>query len=133
MSAVLEFRPVGASEPAPVPTPSLARSALPGPDSALAKSCRLGGDGPDLPPLDPHLRNTPIERLRAMFVHCLAQGLLEKDTRWVQSDAFITVCEYAGLEGATPSRIRELYLSGQMNFKAISYWGLGRQVGGIDA
>lgn len=130
MSAVLEFRPYGASEPAPLPTPSAAPRAAPTPDSALAAPCREGGDGPDLPPLDPYLRNTPIERIRAMFAQCLAQGLIEKDTRWVKSDAFLTVCEYAGLEGSTPERIRELYLSGQLNLAALSYWNTGPKMRG---
>lgn len=120
-NAILEFRPVERAAPEPARFPDLAPKSALRADSGLAGLCPPRSAGPDLPPLTPRLSNTPLVRLQSLFAYVLVKGLTEKDTPWVNSQDFDAVCEYAGLQGATPDRIRDLYNSGLMNFKRISY------------
>lgn len=127
---VLDFRPVGASEPETLPEPSAPAFAAPGGYSSLPGPGLVGpgspkSDGPELPPMDPRLANTPIERIRTMFVYVIVRGLTDGDTPWVNDPAFFQCCEYAGLEGATPQRIRDLYNAGGLDVQRLRYCLVG--------
>lgn len=77
--------------------------------------------GPELAPLAPHLPHTPIENLRSLFVHAVVQGLKDRDSEWVNSPEFITVCTYAGLEIDTALRIRRLFNRGRIDMRKLEY------------
>lgn len=72
--------------------------------------------------MDPRLRNTPIERIQELFAYVLVHGLCEKDARWVNSPDFLRVAEYAGLQGDTPQRIRDLFNCDRIDFQRLRGW-----------
>jgi hypothetical protein len=108
--------------------PDLSPKTPAGPDSGLPRGWSAeGAPGPELPPMDPHLRNTPLVRLQEMFAHVLIQGLKDRDTAWVNDPAFLLVCDYAGLQGDTPLQIRALYNEGKLNMARLLWWNAGAQ------
>ena len=127
MENVLVFAPVERVARVELPSPRSAPATAPRADSGPGSGWQTGSVGPDLPPLTNGLIHTPIERLRSMFAYCLVRGLMDQDTEWVNDPAFLVVCEYAGLQGATPERVRDLYNSGKLDFKRLQYamcgWG----------
>ena len=121
MENVLVFAPVERVARVGLPSDPGAVSTPPRADSGPGSGWQTGSVGPDIPPLTNGLIHTPIERLRSMFAYVLVRGLTDQDTEWVNDPAFLVVCEYAGLQGATPERVRDLYNSGKMDFKRLQY------------
>ena len=103
------------TDPAPDSTPASGYS------SPLACACAPRSEGPTLPEMERGLPNTPLERIQLMFAYVLVNGLRDHDDAWIRSRDFLTVAEYAGLEGATPQRVRDLYFSGKMDMRRLCY------------
>jgi hypothetical protein len=75
--------------------------------------------------MTPGLVNTPLIHIQNLFAYVLIRGLKDRDTAWINSPHFETVCVYAGLHLNRVAQIRDLYHSGMMNFKALEWWDTG--------
>lgn len=128
MGEVVELRRRAEDGPELLPPPLGAKTAAAGlhapctsPSAAPVGPTPPKSEGPPLPPLAVGLPNTPIENIQTMFAHVFLCALREGDTEWVRSDDFLLVAEYAGLSEPTALAVRELYLSGRLDMKRITY------------
>jgi hypothetical protein len=69
----------------------------------------------------PGLPNTPVERIKRLWVFVFLSGLKEKDLEWVGSPFYTQVAVYAGLEINQAWLIRNMFLAGQIDPDRVSY------------
>lgn len=74
----------------------------------------IASEGPDLPPLTPGLRHTPIEAIHNLFGTVFLQALNEGDAEWVESPDYLLVADLAGIDLDLAERVRRMFLAGQI-------------------
>ncbi len=74
----------------------------------------IASEGPDLPPLTPGLRHTPIEAIRDLFGTVFLQALNEGDAEWVESPDYLLIADFAGIDLDLAERVRRMFLAGEI-------------------